>query len=148
MSLNDGTLDLGAVKGSRSRHSSLKGLLQPSHMSKQSSVCVQCMTAPAFETRRKAVRNALNNGTIESQEPDGEEIVASMKRAIMTVKGVEWDETCYCTPPLRHERLTVYDQFFEDMKVEPLTSPLHLHGGRFWDYMRDYASDSKGVSRE
>ena len=27
---------------------------------------------------------ALNNGTIESQEPDGEEIVASMKRAIMT----------------------------------------------------------------
>ncbi len=58
MSLNDGTLDLGAVKGSRSRHSSLKGLLQPSHMSKQSSVCVQCMTAPAFETRRKAVRNA------------------------------------------------------------------------------------------
>ncbi|HEX9196880.1 MAG TPA: hypothetical protein VF906_03710 [Candidatus Bathyarchaeia archaeon] len=27
-------------------------------MSKQSSVCVQCMTAPAFETRRKAVRNA------------------------------------------------------------------------------------------
>ena len=91
---------------------------------------------------------ALNNGTIESQEPDGEEIVASMKRAIMTVKGVEWDETCYCTPPLRHERLTVYDQFFEDTKVEPLTSPLHLHGGRFWDYVRDYASDSKGVSGE
>ncbi len=58
MSLNDGTLDLGAIKGTRNRQPPLKGLLQPSHMSKQNSVCVQCMTAPAFETRRKAVRNA------------------------------------------------------------------------------------------
>ncbi len=91
---------------------------------------------------------ALNDSTIERQEPDGEEIVASMKRAVMTWNGVEWDETCYCTPPLRHERSTVYDQFFEDMKVEPLTSPLHLHGGSFWDYMRDHVSKSKSGSRE
>jgi len=61
MSLNDGTLDLGAIKGPRNRQPSLKGQLQPSRMSKQNFVCVQCvqcMTAPAFETRRKAVRNA------------------------------------------------------------------------------------------
>jgi len=58
MSLNDGTLDLGAIKGPRNRQPSLKGQLQPSRMSKQNLVCVQCMTAPAFENRRKAVRNA------------------------------------------------------------------------------------------
>ncbi len=58
MSLNDGTLDLGAIKSPRNRQPSLKGQLQPSRMSKQNFVCVQCMTAPAFETRRKAVRNA------------------------------------------------------------------------------------------
>ncbi len=91
---------------------------------------------------------ALNDSTIERQEPDGKEIVASMKRAVMTGKTVEWDETCYCTPPLHHERSTVYEQFFEDMKIEPLTSPLHLQGGSFWDYMRDHASDSKGGSQE
>src|SRR6266581_4411289 len=79
---------------------------------------------------------ALNNGSIERQEPDGKEIVASMKRAVMARNGVEWDETCYCTPPLRHERSTVYDQFFDHMKIEPVTSLLHLHGGSFWDYIR------------
>ncbi len=58
MSLNDGTLDLGAVKGSRSKEPTLKGLLQPSHMSKQNSACIRCMNAPAFETRRRALRSA------------------------------------------------------------------------------------------
>ncbi len=91
---------------------------------------------------------ALNDNTIERQEPDGKEIVASMKRAVMTDNGVEWDETCYCTPPLRHERSTVYDQFFDHMKIEPVTSPLHLHGGRFWDYLRDHTSGSKSDGRE
>jgi hypothetical protein len=91
---------------------------------------------------------ALNNGTIERQEPDGREIVESMKRAVMSGNRVEWHETCYCTPPLRHERSTVYDQFFEDMKIEPFTSLLHLEGGRFWDYMRDHSNDKKDVGRE
>ena len=91
---------------------------------------------------------ALNDNTIERQEPDGKEIVASMKRAVMTDNGVEWDETCYCTPPLRHERSTVYDQFFDHMKIELVTSPLHLHGGRFWDYLRDHTSGSRSDGRE
>ena len=91
---------------------------------------------------------ALNDNTIERQEPDGKEIVASMKRAVMARNGVEWDETCYCTPPLRHERSTVYDKFFEHMKIEPLTSPQPLQGGRFWDYLRDQTIGSKGGGRE
>src|SRR6266566_1467080 len=64
----------------------------------------------------------LNNGTIEAQKPDGGEIVASMRRAVMNGDKVEWHETCFCNPPLRHERATIYDQFFTDLKKEPLVT--------------------------
>ena len=78
----------------------------------------------------------LNDGTIQAQEPNGSEIVASMKRAVMTEGRVEWHETCYCSPPLRHERSTVYDRFFEDIEIEPLVGSGHLEGERFWDQLR------------
>jgi hypothetical protein len=64
----------------------------------------------------------LNDGTIEAQKPDGREIVSSMRRAVMNGDRVEWHETCYCSPPLRHERTTVYDQYFADMEIGPLVS--------------------------
>jgi hypothetical protein len=78
----------------------------------------------------------LNDGTVDAQEPDGSEIVASMKRAVMNGGRVEWHETCYCSPPLRHERSTVYDRFFEDIEIEPLVGSAHLEGERFWDQLR------------
>ena len=79
----------------------------------------------------------LNDGTISGQEPDGREIVASMKRAVFDGDTVQWNETCYCSPPLKHERSTVYDQFFTDMRIEsPAKSP-RLEGQRFWDYLRN-----------
>jgi len=38
----------------------------------------------------------LTNGTINSQRPDGEEMVRSMKRAKLTTTGVvEWFEMCF-----------------------------------------------------
>jgi len=38
----------------------------------------------------------LTDGTIESQKPDGKEIVASMKRAKIDDSGiVRWSEVCY-----------------------------------------------------
>ena len=79
----------------------------------------------------------LNDGTIELQEPDGREIVASMKRAVMTGGKVEWQETCYCSPPLRHERATIYDQFFKDMEIEPLNSSARLGGESFWQNLEN-----------
>jgi hypothetical protein len=79
----------------------------------------------------------LNDGTIQNQEPDGREITASMKRAVINGEQVEWYETCYCSPPLRHERSTVYDRFFKDMRTEPIEAPIHLNGQSFWDYLRD-----------
>jgi hypothetical protein len=78
----------------------------------------------------------LNDGTVQAQEPDGSEIVASMKRAVMNRGRVEWDETCYCSPPLRHERSTVYDRFFADIEIEPMVGSAHLEGERFWDQLR------------
>jgi hypothetical protein len=55
----------------------------------------------------------LTDGTLANQRPDGNEIVASMKRAVMTGPGVaEWYETCFCPTALNHERQTQYDFYF------------------------------------
>ena len=92
----------------------------------------------------------LNDGTIQKQQPDRGEIIASMERAVIKGDQVEWYETCYCSPPLRHERATVYDHFFKDMQTEPTDAPIHLDGQSFWDYLRDSntsQSDTRGVSR-
>lgn len=78
----------------------------------------------------------LNNGAIAGQEPDGQEIIASMKRAVMSQNTVEWKETCFCNPPLRHERATIYDQFFHDMEITPLETSVDLKGEPFWDFLQ------------
>ncbi len=91
----------------------------------------------------------LNDRTIQNQNPDGREIVASMKRAVMKGEQVEWYETCYCNPPLRHERSTVYDHFFDDIRTEPIETIIRLDGQSFWDYLRDSYADqnaTRGVS--
>lgn len=80
----------------------------------------------------------LNDGTIGAQEPDGNEIVASMRRAVMNGGKVEWSETCYCSPPLRHERATVYDKFFTDIEIGPPVAPALLEGESFWQYLDDW----------
>ena len=79
----------------------------------------------------------LNDGTIETQEPDGREIVSSMQRAVMKAGRVEWHERCYCSPPLRHERANVYDEFFADMEIGPLVSTGTPEGKSFWHYLED-----------
>ena len=79
----------------------------------------------------------LNDGTIARQEPDGQEIIASMKRAVMSHNMVEWNETCFCNPPLRHERTTIYDQFFQEMEIQPIGGEsVQLKGEPFWDYLQ------------
>lgn len=88
----------------------------------------------------------LNDGTIEAREPDGREILASMRRAVMKNGKVEWHETCYCSPPLRHERATVYDQFFSEMEIGPLVPTTSLKGESFWHYLEDQNRE-KGQSQ-
>ena len=89
----------------------------------------------------------LNDGTINAQKPDGSEIVTSMKRAVVKGDKVSWYETCFCSPPLQHERSTVYDRFFTDMKIEPGVGPA-LEGERFWDQLRAWNTGKNGGSRQ
>ena len=79
----------------------------------------------------------LTDGTIESQEPDGREIVASMQRAVLTDPGVaEWYQTCFCSPPLLHERTTQYDHYFTAFATEEADDYAEVEGESLWAYMQ------------
>jgi len=78
----------------------------------------------------------LTDGTIEKQKTDGYEIVNSMNRATIDDEGnVNWTELCYCPTPLKHERGTVYDQYFTDMKTEPIEDYKTFEGKSFMKHI-------------
>ena len=82
----------------------------------------------------------LAEGTVAKQRPDGEEIVAAMKRAVLTGPDVaEWYETCFCPTPLYHERQTQYDFYFTDMTTEPAKGYAEIQGASLWSYMASKA---------
>jgi hypothetical protein len=86
----------------------------------------------------------LANGTVAKQRPDGEEIVASMKRAVLTGPGeAEWYETCFCLTPLQHERQTQYDLYFTDMTMELVKGYGEIQGASLWSYMAAKARAAK-----
>ena len=82
----------------------------------------------------------LTDGTIKSQRPDGEEMVASMKRAKITEPGViEWYEMCFCSTPLKHERETQLDFYFTEFTTEPVDDYGKVEGSSLWSYMESKA---------
>jgi hypothetical protein len=86
----------------------------------------------------------LADGTVAKQRPDGEEIVASMKRAVLTGLGVaEWYEMCFCPTPLSHERQTQYDFYFTDMIMEPVQGYGEIQGASLWSYMASKAEAAR-----
>ena len=92
--------------------------------------------AKIIEEKRAEFLKRLTDGSIERQRPDGQEIVASMKRARITAPGViEWSETCYCPTPLAHERETVYDHFLSEIQTEEIFSEAEILGKSFWDHL-------------
>ena len=83
----------------------------------------------------------LTDGTINNQRPDGPEMVASMKRAVVNSEDrIEWSESCYCEPPLAHESATVLDFHFEDIVAEPIEAHAPFEGHPFMDHLRALAS--------
>jgi len=79
----------------------------------------------------------LTDGTVSSQKPDGQEIVASMNRARIDDSGVvRWSELCFCSTPLAHERATVYDQHFTDLETEEADAHMEFEGQPFMEYLR------------
>ena len=83
----------------------------------------------------------LGDGTVARQKPDGSEIVASMKRAVVTSDGhVQWSELCYCDTPLKHERETVLDRCFAGIRTNPISSQNAYEGKPFLDYLNRLAN--------
>ncbi|MCH7966992.1 MAG: hypothetical protein IIB02_06195 [Thaumarchaeota archaeon] len=78
----------------------------------------------------------LTDGTIQNQKPDGQEIVDSMKRAKITEPNViQWSETCFCSPPLKHERETVYNYFLTNLKTDVIDEYVEYEGEFFMDFL-------------
>lgn len=78
----------------------------------------------------------LTDGTVSNQIPDGQEIVVSMHRAMITEPGIiEWFEMCFCSSPLHHERVTVYDHYLSDLTTELVDNYGDVKGESFWSYL-------------
>jgi hypothetical protein len=104
-------------------------------------VTARLIAESAAELLRK-----LTDGTIETQKPDGKEIVASMNRAVIDQQQVvRWSESCYCAAPLQHERETVYDHHFTELdavETETLEVP---EGEPFIEYLRRISAGSSSA---
>ena len=93
--------------------------------------------AQYIEEKLEEFYNKLTNGTIANQKPDGQEIIDSMKRAKITgPKIIQWSEMCFCSPPLKHERQTVYDKYFFDLEIKPIENYLEFEGKSFFEFLK------------
>ncbi len=98
---------------------------------------IYSIKAKFISEKMKEFFQKLTDGTIENQKPDGAEIISSMKRAKITKPGVlEWSEMCFCSPPLKHERHTVYNKFFSDMEIKVIDDYVEFEGESFFDYLK------------
>ncbi|MFB5645329.1 MAG: hypothetical protein ACE5R3_01880 [Nitrosopumilaceae archaeon] len=78
----------------------------------------------------------LTDGTIQNQKPDGQEIINSMKRAKITAPNtIQWSEMCFCSPPLKHERETVYNHFLTDLETEIIADYTEFEGELFLEFL-------------
>ncbi|MCG8036820.1 MAG: hypothetical protein JAZ19_07280 [Candidatus Thiodiazotropha taylori] len=82
---------------------------------------------------------ALTDGTVAHQEPDGVEIVSSMRQAkIISPNTIEWFETCYCPSPLKHERETVYDKYLVNIETALVEKREKIEGDSFWSFLQNH----------
>ena len=96
-----------------------------------------------YTVRSRLIPNAaaelyrkLTDGTVERQQPDGKEIVSAMGRAKIDSAGiVRWREVCYCPTPLEHERETVYDRHFVELKTEEVKEYVEYDGQPLMKYL-------------
>ena len=83
------------------------------------------------------LQRRLDGGSIAAQQPDGQEIVDSLHRAVMTRAGdVQWSEMCFCNPPLAHERATVLDRYFDGVTTEPVEDHERYDGRPFMEHLQ------------
>ena len=78
----------------------------------------------------------LTDGTIQNQKPDGQEIIESMRRAKITAPNtIQWSEMCFCSPPLKHERETVYNNYLTDLETEIIDDYIEFDGELFFEFL-------------
>lgn len=99
-------------------------------------MAIYSVKARYIEEKMKEFYQKLTDGTIQNQKPDGQEIVNSMKRAKITESNViQWSEMCFCSPPLKHERETVYNQFLENIETKVIDEYVEYEGELFMDIL-------------
>jgi len=99
-------------------------------------VAIYSVKARCIEEKMKEFYQKLTDDTIQNQKPDGREIINSMKRAKITEpKVIQWSEMCYCSPPLKHERETVYNQFLEDIETKVIDDYVEYEGELFMGFL-------------
>ncbi len=81
----------------------------------------------------------LTDGSIKKKQPDGPEMASAMNRATIDDNGnINWTELCYCPTPLKHERATVYDRYFTDLKTEPISNHKIIEGKSFMEKLSTF----------
>ena len=102
-------------------------------------VTARFRTDTAAELRRR-----LDDGSIAAQQPDGQEIVDSLCRAVVTRSGeVRWSEMCFCDPPLAHERATILDRYFDAVTTEPIEDYERYDGRPFMEHLQTLQEDTR-----
>ena len=99
-------------------------------------MAIYSVKARYIEEKMKEFYQKLTNGTIQNQKPDGQEIINSMKRAKITEPNViQWSEMCFCSPPLKHERETIYDHYLTNMETKIIDEYVEHSGELFMDFL-------------
>ena len=94
------------------------------------------VTAQFKPATAEALRRQLDDGSIAAQQPDGQEMVDSLHRAVLRDNDeVVWSEQCYCTPPLAHERATILDRYFDVLATEAIEDYEAYEGRPFMEYL-------------
>ena len=105
-------------------------------------MAIYSVKARCIEEKMKEFYQKLTDGTIQNQKPDGQEIVNSMKRAkIIEPNIIRWSEMCFCSPPLKHERETVYNQFLEDIETKVIDEYVEYEGELFMDFLEKQSKE-------
>jgi hypothetical protein len=71
--------------------------------------------------RLDELQQRLARAEFMSLRPFGRTLSASLAKARIRKDGVAvWEEEDYCRPPLAEERAAVLDDYFHDLRVEPV----------------------------
>ena len=97
---------------------------------------IYSVKAKFIEEKMSEFYRKLTDGTIQNQKPDGQEIVNSMKRAKITAPNtIQWSEMCFCSPPLKHERETIYNHYLTDMETKVIDDYTEFDGELFFEFL-------------